>query len=104
MSPLYRETKEEIKSLSKEIRKLKAEFKQGQRNGLPYFYEQLDQPYLCKIVNALSRAVRSFQCKHVAMSLFRGRTFEQIGYKEEWGYDVELLERLNNEKIVRADS
>lgn len=77
----YKETKTYLKALAQEIKTLKSQRKQH-NNGL---------------VPGLSQKQREYRYKHIAMSLFRGKTIEQIEPTCRNDYDTKLAHKLAND-------
>lgn len=69
MNVLYQNTKEDIKRLTIEIRQGKRTVRDAQRAN----------DFSRYAFNELQKAIVEFQIKHIAMSLYRGKTLEAIG-------------------------
>ena len=101
MNIKLKELKEELKTIAGNIRKLKADTKTGQKAKI---YVGLSQ-------SMLLRMKRDYRHKHVAYSLLRGKTMEQIEKSTKpWPFtqplDLNLIKiiREKYEEIIHIDS
>lgn len=93
MNTKYNEIKNELKEFAKEIRFLKSQRKPGNRT--------IDLSSNM-IETRIENASFSFRLKHIAMSLYRGHTYEQIestvsDEKALSSYDWEKINQIKDE-------
>lgn len=90
MNIKLKELKEELKTIAKNIRKLKEDIKAGQKA----------RTYMGMSQSMLLRMKSEYRHKHIAYSLIRGKTMEQIEKKTNpWPFTQPL--DLNLIKIIR---